>query len=348
MKRGVSVIIPTFNSARTLEKTLISVKKQNIDQKNIEILVIDGGSSDKTIKIAKKFRAVVLRNTRTQQEYAKYIGMLFSRKKYVLFLDSDEQLSSKNSIANRIDTLQATRTHIVFSSGYKPKTKSLINEYVATFGDPFAYFMYNTSPNYMHYVNDCKKNYKNYIETKKYISFQIEKGTFLPVVDLCAGVMIDMEYINDKFDLKSDVLYVPQLPSLIMRENKRFVVVKHDYIIHDSAESYSHFTNKLMWRSIVNIHYKNIPGTGYSNRENYQPTWFNTKKFLFIPYAFSGLGPLSTTLSVLILRKNLSALLHMPLTVFVAFSIIKNLFFSLVGHKPKLHIYGKVGNLIKL
>jgi glycosyltransferase involved in cell wall biosynthesis len=49
----VSVIIPTYNSSRTLEKCLESIKNQSY--KNIEIIVVDNNSKDNTKEIALKF-----------------------------------------------------------------------------------------------------------------------------------------------------------------------------------------------------------------------------------------------------------------------------------------------------
>ena len=58
MKKLVSVTIPTFNSEKTLEKTLEKVKTQTYE--NIEIIIIDSYSNDKTLEIAKKFNAKVI------------------------------------------------------------------------------------------------------------------------------------------------------------------------------------------------------------------------------------------------------------------------------------------------
>ena len=53
----VSVIIPTMNSGRTLYKCLESIRSQSYE--DIEIIVIDGHSSDNTTEIASKFNARV-------------------------------------------------------------------------------------------------------------------------------------------------------------------------------------------------------------------------------------------------------------------------------------------------
>tara|TARA_B100000900_G_C20574112_1_gene714585 strand:- start:881 stop:1660 length:780 start_codon:yes stop_codon:yes gene_type:complete len=44
-----SIITPTFNSEKTIKKCIQSIKNQNYD--NIEHIIIDGGSSDNTLKI---------------------------------------------------------------------------------------------------------------------------------------------------------------------------------------------------------------------------------------------------------------------------------------------------------
>ena len=49
----ISIIIPTLNSAKFLKECLDSVKKQTY--KNIEVLIIDGGSKDSTVEIIKSY-----------------------------------------------------------------------------------------------------------------------------------------------------------------------------------------------------------------------------------------------------------------------------------------------------
>ena len=55
----VSVVIPTLNSAETLEKCLNSVRSNNTKYK-YEIIVVDAGSSDQTLAIAEKYADKVL------------------------------------------------------------------------------------------------------------------------------------------------------------------------------------------------------------------------------------------------------------------------------------------------
>lgn len=82
----VSITIATYNSEKTLEKCLNSVKNQTY--KNIEIIVMDSYSKDKTLEIAKSFGAkVVFAPTLAS---ARKAGADASSGDYIFILDSDQ------------------------------------------------------------------------------------------------------------------------------------------------------------------------------------------------------------------------------------------------------------------
>jgi glycosyltransferase involved in cell wall biosynthesis len=86
----VSVIIPTRNSAKTLKKSLQSIKRQSFGQ--VDVVVVDAFSSDDTVKIAENCGAKVLR-AKGFQSKARNIGVKNSKGDFVFFLDSDQVLS---------------------------------------------------------------------------------------------------------------------------------------------------------------------------------------------------------------------------------------------------------------
>lgn len=49
-----SIIVPSYNSVKTIEKTILSISSQTY--KNIELIIIDGGSTDGTVDIIKKYQ----------------------------------------------------------------------------------------------------------------------------------------------------------------------------------------------------------------------------------------------------------------------------------------------------
>jgi len=82
----VSVIVPTRNSAGTIEKCLESILSQTY--KNLQILVIDGFSSDNTVEIASRFATNIF-SIEGERTTAKNFGILKSRCDFLFFVDSD-------------------------------------------------------------------------------------------------------------------------------------------------------------------------------------------------------------------------------------------------------------------
>lgn len=85
-KTKVSIVIPTLNSARTIDKCLASIRANNSRYK-YEIIVVDAGSSDKTVEIAKKHADKVLNGSPHRINRNK--GVDSAEGDIICFTDSD-------------------------------------------------------------------------------------------------------------------------------------------------------------------------------------------------------------------------------------------------------------------
>ncbi|MGC8895815.1 MAG: glycosyltransferase [Candidatus Bathyarchaeia archaeon] len=88
----VSIIIPTFNSQKTIKQCLESIVKQTY--KRIEILVVDRYSTDDTIRIARQSKAKVFL-LKCERSEAKNYAARKAKGEFLLFIDSDMQLNPK-------------------------------------------------------------------------------------------------------------------------------------------------------------------------------------------------------------------------------------------------------------
>ena len=91
----VSIIVPMFNMERTIEKCLNSITQQSY--KNIEIVVINDGSTDRSEKIVnyfrkKDFRIVLISQENKGLAMAYYRGIKEANGEFVLFVDSDDYI----------------------------------------------------------------------------------------------------------------------------------------------------------------------------------------------------------------------------------------------------------------
>ena len=91
----VSVIIPTFNRKSFLLNAIDSILAQTYT--NIELIIIDDGSSDKTISKLKKYmsKIIVYRQNNKGVSAARNKGIQLSKYDWVAFLDSDDTWNPK-------------------------------------------------------------------------------------------------------------------------------------------------------------------------------------------------------------------------------------------------------------
>lgn len=97
----VSVIIPAYNCEKTIERAIKSCQA-NV-HKNIEIIVVNDGSTDKTDDVVKSImcdKIRYFRNSNHGVSYSRNFGLEHSEGNYVMFLDSDDEL-----VENAIDKL---------------------------------------------------------------------------------------------------------------------------------------------------------------------------------------------------------------------------------------------------
>ena len=87
----VSVIITTRNEERNIERVLVSVKNQTY--KDIEVIVVDNDSTDKTVEIAKRFTKKVYKKG-PERSAQRNFGVEKARGRYVLIVDADMELTS--------------------------------------------------------------------------------------------------------------------------------------------------------------------------------------------------------------------------------------------------------------
>jgi glycosyltransferase involved in cell wall biosynthesis len=82
---SISVLIRTFNSAKTLERVILGLKRAEGD----EVIIVDSGSRDATLEIAKKYRATIV-TAPGPFNYSKSLNLGFATAKnpWVLVLSS--------------------------------------------------------------------------------------------------------------------------------------------------------------------------------------------------------------------------------------------------------------------
>jgi glycosyltransferase involved in cell wall biosynthesis len=104
---SISIIIPAYNVEKYLKAAMDSIKEQS--ELPDEVILIDDGSTDRTLKVAKAFefpvpyQVVSIENG--GQGNARNLGVSLASSEYVHFFDSDDLLT-KNFISSIKDQIR--------------------------------------------------------------------------------------------------------------------------------------------------------------------------------------------------------------------------------------------------
>ena len=84
----ISVVVPTLNEEKYIEKTLLSIKAQTI-KLPYEIIVSDGKSRDKTVEIAKRYANKIVLCDKRGISIGRNLGARYSEGEILVFVDAD-------------------------------------------------------------------------------------------------------------------------------------------------------------------------------------------------------------------------------------------------------------------
>lgn len=169
----VSIIIPCYNAEKTIKRCLESVISQTY--KNIEIVIINDGSIDKTDSIIKKYindnRIKYYNRSNHGIGKTRNFGMKEATGEYITFLDSDDYLPN-DAIDNLYKLAQKNKLDLVVSD-YYVDNKNIKSEKIKSFpitnvkNNPNLIFDINLAPWNKLYKKELIENIK-FEENLKY------------------------------------------------------------------------------------------------------------------------------------------------------------------------------------
>lgn len=114
----VSVIIPVYNVEQYLRECLDSVINQTL--KEIEIICVDDGSTDRSLEILKEYakkdnRITVMRQENKGSGPARNNGIIKAKGEFIAFMDSDDMYPNKNTLEHMYTT--AIKNNVLICGG---------------------------------------------------------------------------------------------------------------------------------------------------------------------------------------------------------------------------------------
>jgi len=133
-----SVVIPAYNSAPTLAATLKSVFSQT--EPPNEVIVVDDGSSDDTVRVATEHGAKVLSQKNAGPGAARAAGSLAATSDYIAYIDGDDWWLPDWLEAAR-NVIETTGIHFLFSDLRRSEPGRPESEWLPTSSSAFPWFV---------------------------------------------------------------------------------------------------------------------------------------------------------------------------------------------------------------
>jgi len=277
----ISISLPTFNEEKHIELCLDSLSNLNYPKNRLEVFVVDAGSTDATLDIAKKYSIVeVINNPEKDTHIGKMLGLKRATGKYWTYFDADLQVNGKDWAHAMLRPLEEDNNITASISRYRShKGDSWIEKYINL--DPigrdtlFAWF----TPSIQSTITKQKTGYA----ICKY-----KVGNIPPEGRCLYRTSLLKEKVGDfKRFRELDTLQI-----LTSSGHNTFAYVPNPGYYHRHPQTLTDLRNKRKRNAMKNY----IPG----NKKGYIVyKWFdlaNPKDFLkmcaLLIYAFSFIGPL--------------------------------------------------------
>ncbi|MBE9167392.1 glycosyltransferase family 2 protein [Pleurocapsales cyanobacterium LEGE 06147] len=239
----ISVIIPTYNRAHSIGKSINSILIQSYQ--NFEVIVVDDRSTDNTEEIVKSFNDPRIKYIRHQHNLgaavARNTGIEKSRGRYIAFLDSDDEWLP-HKLTKQVELLEQCKPEVgVVYTGLE-----IVNE--------FNQIQRTKVPTYRGYLRNTL--------------------LFANVVGTPSTVMVKREYLERVRGFDPDILQFAADADLWVRlsESCEFEVISEVLVRYLESDSDRLSTNpKAVVKSIlafINKHHKNLNLNNLNKEKN--------------------------------------------------------------------------------
>lgn len=236
----ISVIVPVYNSKEYVDKCITSILNQTY--KNLEIILVDDGSSDNSLEVCKKFenidnriKCIHIKNNGVST--ARNIGLDISTGEFIGFVDSDD-IIEKDMYEKLYDNIIKNKTDLVICN-YKPNNDFKNISKIISNKLALEYLFY-------------KDKYRGYVWNKLYKKSLISNQRFDKDIHVCEDLLFNCKYILKckKISIINEKLY-----NYIKNSNSVTNIYKDNSKKETALKSYEKMINLLddKYENIVNL-----------------------------------------------------------------------------------------------
>lgn len=308
---SIDVIIPTLNEEKNLRNCLEAILRQDYYKERLKVTIVDGGSTDSTIEIAKKYGCRILINEEKLAEPGVFKGINNSDSDLCCILAVDNIIANEHDFfKNLVKPFLEQDVIGSFPLVICDKKEPSINKYINNRAEPFSGFIY---------MNACNTQTFNLVfpvlfKNDNYTVFDFCKGT-PPLLALAQGFTIERDgfhrTIKSKYD---DLLPVMEL----IKSGKKIAYVEKSKIYHYQIMNIKSFIKKFRWRIR-----RNLIAEPQKKKSEFFSWQMNIRRKLWAFYSISLILPLFYSIFWCYKKKKLFYFYHFICNTLLFFLIIQ-------------------------
>lgn len=273
----ISVVIATFNSADRipgLHESLVNQVDALGDPwgNRLQVLCVDGGSTDSTRAVASEAQWTVLNNPAGDPVSAKIIGWEAAAADLIVFIDHDELLIRCDSLARKLALLESDDSVLaVFSSGYYIEEMCPADAYLSEFGDAFSCLIYKSRNNSS--IRNRIGRIRAEVELDDADIYATPRPKSRILLEIAAqGTMVSKARLRESLNQqdRSGDLLLRGVGLTSLPHSARVAVLKDDPVAHDPRASWRSIRAKGRWRLHNNLRTTKSSGGAFRAREGGQ------------------------------------------------------------------------------
>ncbi len=311
---SLSIIVPTLNNQKDMTVFMESLQRQTFPKKLTTIHILDGGSTDDTVKIAKKYGAIVIPNPKVLAEPGVNLGMSKAKGDLMMILAVDNIYTDPTALQKLVKVFEDPRIFAAFPKQASEKRDTIFSKYHNTFTDPFNHFIYGYACN----GRTFDRVYKRIQHNELYSVFDFASNETAPLIALAQGFTIKGSYRRSKVDEFDDIQPIMRLVKGLPAD-RQVAYVHGVSVIHHTTRGLGHFIRKTRWATRNSLSKKNY---GIEYRKNTLSSQQKLRIKLWPIYAVTVFAPIVVSIYGLIRDRQSKWIYHPILCLISAFASI--------------------------